>query len=122
MKFFAKAQTNSTFLTELLTVMGGAFLLFAASQVEIPLRPVPITLQTVAVMLIGLTYSSRQGLKAYLLWFGMGVAGLPVFSGFGCGIVHFAGPTGGYLMGFVIASFVMATLKEKLSLNSWKSD
>ena len=122
MKLFVKTQSNSLFLIEFFTVAAGAVLLFAASQVEISLHPVPINLQTVAVMLIGLILSPRQGLKAYLLWFGMGAAGFPVLSGFGCGIAHFAGPTGGYLLGFVVASFIMATLKEKLSLNSWKSD
>lgn len=122
MNFLIKTQAKSTFLAELLTIVGGAFLLFAASQIEIPLNPVPITLQTVAVMLIGLTYSPRRAIETHLLWLGMCAVGLPVLSGFVGGIAYFVRPTGGYLLGFVIASFAMATLKEKFSLNSWKSD
>jgi len=109
-------------LNELLVVFGGVLLLFAASQVEIPLHPVPITLQTVAVMLIGLTYTPRKALESHLLWLGLGLVGLPVFAGFGAGIAHLSGPTAGYLGGFVVSTYIMATIKQKYSLNSFLSD
>jgi biotin transport system substrate-specific component len=109
-------------LNEILVVLGGVLLLFAASQVEIPLKPVPITLQTVAVMLIGLTYTPRRAVEAHLIWLGLGAAGLPVFAGFAGGIACFSGPTLGYLVGFVVSSYVMATMKEKYALNTWISD
>lgn len=115
-------KSKSTVLNELMVIMGGVVLLFAASQVEIPLKPVPITLQSVAVMLIGLTYTPRRALESLLIWLGLATAGLPVLSGFAGGLTHFTGPTLGYLVGFVISAYLMATLKEKFSLNSWMSD
>ncbi|HUX80488.1 MAG TPA: biotin transporter BioY [Alphaproteobacteria bacterium] len=122
MQILSTIKSKSPVLNELMVVFGGVLLLFAASQVEIPLKPVPITLQSVAVMLIGLTYSPRRALESILIWFGLAAAGLPVLSGFGGGIAHFTGPTLGYLIGFLIAPYLMATLKEKYSLNTWVSD
>ncbi|MBS0271147.1 MAG: biotin transporter BioY [Proteobacteria bacterium] len=105
-----------------MVVFGGVMLLFAASQIEIPLQPVPITLQTVAVMLIGLTYTPRHALQSLLIWLGLAAAGLPVLSGFAGGFAYFGGPTLGYLVGFVISVYLMATFKQRFSLNSWTSD
>ena len=68
MYFLSTLKAKSTPLYDLFIVCGGVLLLFAASQVEIPLHPVPITLQTVAVMLIGLTYTPRHALQAHMLW------------------------------------------------------
>jgi len=122
MNFFADAKSKNNFWTELLVVFGGVALLYAASQIEIPLHPVPITLQTVAVMLIGLTYTPRRAVESHLLWIGLGSIGFPVFAGGGAGFVKVMGPTGGYMAGFVLATYFMAKLKEKYALNSWKSD
>ena len=72
MNFFTDAKTKSSLWAELLVVFGGVALLYAASQIEIPLHPVPITLQTVAVMLIGLTYTPRRAVESHLLWIGLG--------------------------------------------------
>lgn len=122
MNFFTDAQSKNSLWTELLVVFGGVALLYAASQIEIPLHPVPITLQTVAVMLIGLTYTPRRAVESHLLWIGLGAIGLPVFAGGGAGFAKVMGPTGGYMAGFVVASYLMAKLKERYALNSWKSD
>jgi len=97
-------------------------LLFAASQIEIPLYPVPITLQTVAVMLIGLTYSPRRALEAHVVWLGAAALGLPVLSDFRGGLPCFVSPTGGYMLGFALAAYSMASLKQRFELDSWKSD
>jgi biotin transport system substrate-specific component len=122
MKSFTDIKSKSKIWNELLVVFGGVFLLFAASQIEIPLKPVPITLQTVAVMLIGLTYSPRRAVEAIVLWIGLCAAGVPVLAGFSGGLVKLVGPTGGYLAAFIVAAYVMALLKQKFSLNSWRSD
>lgn len=114
--------TKSKSLNDLLVVLGGVLLLFAASQIEIPLNPIPITLQTISVMLIGLTYSPRKAVETHLLWIGLGAAGVPVFAGLGSGVAHFSGPTAGYLVGFILSSYVMASIKEKYELNSILSD
>jgi len=118
----AHTQAKLAFWQNILVVFGGAILLFAASQIEIPFKPVPITLQTVAVMLIGLTYSPRQALETHLLWLGAAAVGLPVLHGFDGGIPHLLGPTGGYLLGMLISAYAMAFFKQKLALNSFVSD
>ena len=66
MEILSTIKSKSKSLNEIMVVLGGVILLFAASQVEIPLQPVPITLQTVAVMLIGLTYSPRRAVESHL--------------------------------------------------------
>jgi biotin transport system substrate-specific component len=119
---FQVISAKSKSLTDLWIVLGGVALLFAGSQIEIPVQPVPITLQTVAVMLIGLTYSPRKAFEAHLLWLGLACVGLPVLSGFGSGFAHLTGPTAGYLIGFVVSATLMAFLKEKLELNSMVAD
>lgn len=122
MEILSTIKSKSSLLNEVMVVLGGVILLFAASQVEIPLKPVPMTLQTVAVMLIGLTYTPRRAVVSHLMWIGLGAMGWPVFSGFSAGANILVGPTAGYITGFVVAVYCMATLKERLSLNSWISD
>ena len=77
-----------------------------AARVEIPLpfTPVPITGQTLVVALAGMTLGPRRGALAVGLYLAEGALGLPVFSGGGSGVAHFAGPTGGYLAGFVLSA------------------
>lgn len=122
MDILSTLKTKSSILQEILLALGGVALLFATSQIEIPLKPVPINLQTVAVMLIGLTYTPRRALESHLIWLGLAAAGAPVLSGFAGGLSYLGGSTLGYLIGFVVSAYLMATLKEKLSLSSWKSD
>lgn len=122
MEILSAIKQKSKSLNDVMVVLGGVILLFAASQIEIPLHPVPITLQTVAVMLIGLTYSPRRAVEALLLWIGLGVLGFPMFCGFSGGAHILVGPTAGYIVGFVIAAYFMAMLKEKFSLSSWRTD
>jgi biotin transport system substrate-specific component len=122
MNILSTIKSKSTIKNELMVVLGGVVLLFAASQIEIPLRPVPITLQSVAIMLIGLTYSPRRALESVLLWLGLIAVGFPLLAGFSGGADRLVGPTGGYLAGFALAAYFMALLKEKYSLNSWISD
>jgi biotin transport system substrate-specific component len=122
MEFLRDIRSKSKVWTELFVVLGGVALLFAASQIQIPLKPVPITLQTVAVMLIGLTYTPRRAVETVLFWLGLCAAGAPVLAEFSGGLSMFVGPTAGYLGGFLVAVWVMASIKEKFSLNSWRSD
>lgn len=122
MEILSAIKSKSKSLNEIMVVLGGVILLFAASQVEIPLKPVPITLQTVAVMLIGLTYTPRRAVESLLLWIGLGAIGFPMFCGFSGGAHILVGPTAGYILGFVVSTYLMATLKEKVSLKGWRSD
>lgn len=91
----------------------GSLLLAVSAQIKIPLYPVPVTGQTLVVLLIGMVYGLRLGgitIAAYLL---QGAIGLPVFAGGAFGIATLVGPTGGYLGGFLIAAVVMGFLAER---------
>ncbi len=94
-------------------IVVGSLLLAISAQVKIPFYPVPVTGQTLVVLLIGMTYGVRLGgatVAAYLL---QGVMGLPVFAGSAVGMAALLGPTGGYLAGFLVAAVVMGFLAER---------
>ncbi|MFN8533797.1 MAG: biotin transporter BioY [Dehalococcoidia bacterium] len=95
-------------------------LLAISAQVSIEIGPVPITLQTLMVLLTGALLGSRLGAAAVLLYILEGVAGLPVFAGGNSawsvvrgGVPYFLGPTAGYLFGFLPAAFVVGWLAER---------
>jgi biotin transport system substrate-specific component len=107
----SKSMWNSA--SKAFLVVIGSLLLAASAQFKIPLYPVPVTGQTLVVLLIGMVYGPRLGgvtIAAYLL---QGVIGLPVFAGGAFGIATLLGPTGGYLGGFLIAAIVMGVLAER---------
>ena len=99
--------------TRFLIVVGGVLALAAASRVEVPIEPVPFTLQTLAVILAGMLLGWRWGLVTVLVWLAAGAVGLPVFSGGTGGWERFLGPTGGYLAGFPLAAAASGWLAEK---------
>jgi len=84
-----------------LAILGGSALIGIGAQVSVPMLPVPMTLQTLAVVLVGLTAGSRLGAAAVLAYLAQGAAGLPVFAGGAAGLAWLAGPTAGFLWGFV---------------------
>jgi biotin transport system substrate-specific component len=113
-----RPQTRTQgFVFDILLVLAGSLLvaISALIQIRLPFTPVPITAQTLAVLLIGALLGSRRGGLALLAYLGEGLAGLPVFSGGGFGLAHLLGPTGGYLVGFAAAAFVTGWLAE----HSW---
>jgi biotin transporter BioY len=87
--------------------------LCAQAEIRLPFTPVPVTLQPFAVFLCGAALGSRRGALAMLLYLMEGMAGLPFFAGGAAGAAHLAGPTGGYLLGFVPAAFVIGALAER---------
>jgi biotin transport system substrate-specific component len=88
-----------------------AALIAAASLTPgVPIGPVPITLQTLAVMLAGLVLGPGRGFAATVLYVLVGLAGLPVFTGGGAGLAHLAKPSAGYLLSFPIAALVAGAL------------
>jgi biotin transport system substrate-specific component len=103
-------------------VAGFSLVVALSAQVAIPLpfTPVPVTLQTLAVLLAGCLLGSGRGALAILAYIGEGAAGLPVFSGGRAGVAHLLGPTGGYLLGFLAAAYVAGLLAERGSLRSWR--
>ncbi|MFN4140806.1 biotin transporter BioY [Aestuariivirga sp.] len=89
----------------------GVVLLTLASKVQVPFWPVPMTLQTLAVLLIGATAGARLGGATVLAWLALGAVGLPVFAT-GAGLAYMAGPTGGYLAGFLAAALLTGYLAD----------
>ena len=109
---FADDRTLSV-LAQLVLVLGGSALLAMSAQIKIPLYPVPVTGQTLVVLMIGMAYGSRLGAATLLAYLFEGGMGLPVFAGGGAGWATLAGPTGGYLIGFLVAAFVLGLLAER---------
>jgi biotin transport system substrate-specific component len=107
--------SNSSLLPIVLKITLGVFALFASAQISLPLKPVVITLQTLVVMVIGLTYSRKEAVTTMLSYLSCGALGLPMFTNMQGGIAKLMGPTGGYLLGFLVAVYVMSYLKEKLN-------
>ena len=94
----------------------GTVLLWLSAKVQVPLYPVPITMQTLVVLVLGVAYGMRLGAATTLLYLLVGAVGLPVFAGGwteGGGFHHLYGPTAGYLFGFVVAAGVCGQLAER---------
>ena len=101
-----------------ITVLGTIFLA-ALSQIEVPFFPVPMTLQTLGVMLIGLTFGFRLATATVALYLVEGFVGLPVFAGFAFGPAVFFGGTAGYLFGFLGAAALMGFMADRGITKSW---
>jgi biotin transport system substrate-specific component len=95
-----------------LMVVGSALLTLSA-KVQVPLPYVPMTLQTLVVLLIGASYGWRLGGATVALYLMQGAMGMPVFAGPTAGIGYMMGPTGGFLLGFLAAALVMGFLAER---------
>lgn len=98
---------------QIAAILAGTLLLALASYVEVPMVPVPMTLQTLAVALVGALYGWRLGATTILLWLGQGAVGLPVLAGGVGGAHHFVGPTGGYLFAFLLMGALIGWLAER---------
>ncbi|MCL2592318.1 MAG: biotin transporter BioY [Defluviitaleaceae bacterium] len=100
-----------------LTLCGVFIALMCISAIisfPVPFSPAPITMQTAVVFLVALLLGKNLGTLVMTVYLLMGTLGMPVFSGFGSGIGHILGVTGGFLIGFIPASFVIGFLNEKL--------
>jgi biotin transport system substrate-specific component len=106
------ARESASARSALLVVLGSLFLAVCA-QIYVPLEPVPITMQTFGVLVLGMAYGWRLGMASVGLYLVEGAAGLPVFAGFAGGLPVLFGPTGGYLLGFVLAAGLVGWLAER---------
>jgi biotin transport system substrate-specific component len=104
---------RSSWLAEVALILGATLFIAAFAQLSIPLQPVPITGQTFAVLLVGMALGSRRGALALAAYLAEGAMGLPVFAEAKSGVATILGPTGGYLVGFVAAAWVVGYLAEK---------
>ena len=99
----------------------GSIALAISSKVKIPFYPVPMTMQTLVVIVIGIAFGWKLGIATISLYLFEGILGMPVFSGTpekGVGLIYFTGPTMGYLIGFLTATLIAATVN--LSDNYFK--
>ncbi|NKX45893.1 biotin transporter BioY [Roseicyclus persicicus] len=103
---------SQTLLKKAMLVLAGSIFIAVAAQITVPMWPVPVTLQTLAILLVGFTFGSRLALATMLAYLAQGAAGLPVFAG-GLNFVAFAGPTAGFLLGFVAMAWAAGLAAER---------
>lgn len=107
---------DRTLLRNIALIIAGSLLLTLSAKIKVPFYPVPMTMQTLAVMLIGFTFGWRMAGATVLFYLAQGAFGLPVFAGTpekGIGLAYMMGPTGGYLLGFVLAAVLCGWLAER---------
>jgi len=109
-----KQNSQSKLVKSLLIIILGSIILTISAKIKIPFYPVPMTMQTFVVLLLGLSFGYRIGLLTICLYLLEGIVGLPVFSNSpekGVGLVYFTGPTMGYLIGFLSACYLASFVK-----------
>ena len=116
-RFFPTNVAQSTvWIRNSLVILAGSMLLTLSAKLSIPFFPVPVTLQTLVVLCLGLVLGPRLGAAAVIAYLAQGAAGLPVFAGTpekGVGLAYMLGTTGGYLLGFVVAAYAVGLLAER---------
>ena len=100
-------------------VIFGSLMIALFAQISVPMYPVPITGQTLAVTVVGLALGRKAGISAVLLYLAQGAIGLPVFANGAGGIAAFFGPTGGYLYGFIAMVAILGYFSDKGILKSY---
>ncbi len=106
-------RTATSRVHQVALVLLGTVLLAISAQIQVPFWPVPMTMQTFVVLMIGATYGWRLGGATMVAYLIEGAIGLPVFAKFGAGAAVLVGPTAGYLAGFVLAALVTGYLAER---------
>lgn len=104
---------ENTLGKQTMLILAGILLLALASQLSIPLQPVPLTFQSATVILIGMACGVRLASSIIATYLIAGACGLPIFADLSGGIHHFFGPTGGYLIGFLPAAALSGYLAQK---------
>jgi len=110
------ARRHSAVLRAILLALTGTLLLTFSAKLQIPFWPVPMTMQTFAVLVIGMGFGTRIGSLTIAIYLAEGALGLPVFAGTpeqGIGLAYLVGPTGGYLIGFLAAGTLLGWLAER---------
>jgi biotin transport system substrate-specific component len=108
-----KEIKQSKILKNVFIILMGTVLLAISSKIKIPFYPVPMTMQTMVVLFLGITLGWKLGLATISLYLFEGIIGIPVFSGTpekGVGIIYFTGPTMGYLIGFLFTVYFAGSL------------
>jgi biotin transport system substrate-specific component len=110
-----RLSVPKNWVTDVVLVLTGSALVALSAQlvIRLPFSPVPITGQTFAVLLVGFVLGSQRGALSLALYLLEGIMGLPVFAGGGAGLPWLFGPSGGYLLGFVLAAGLVGGLAER---------
>ena len=117
-----KSLKQSKLIKYIFFALIGSIILAISSKIKIPFYPVPMTMQTLVVLIIGIAFGWKIGLATVFLYLFEGMIGLPVFSGTpekGMGLAYFTGPTMGYLLGFLVAVYISG--KFNYDSNSFKT-
>lgn len=112
----ADSLWSESLVRNILLVVGGSLALIISAKVQVPWWPVPMTMQTFMVLVIGMSFGWRLGALTVIAYLAQGALGLPVFANSperGIGLAYMAGPTGGYLVGFALAAMVTGWLAER---------
>lgn len=109
----AGTEAGSNAMRAVLLALVGSLLVAVSAQIQVPMYPVPMTMQPFAVIVIGAAYGARLGLATLLLYIAEGAIGLPVFAGMKGGLPVLLGPTGGYIVGFALAAGVVGWLAQR---------
>ena len=111
-----KQNSQTRIYKSLIVIILGSVILAISAKIKIPFYPVPMTMQTFVVMLIGISFGYKIAISTIALYLFEGIIGLPVFSNSperGVGLVYFTGPTMGYLVGFLSAGFLASLINQK---------
>jgi len=111
-----KNISQTKVIKSLFAIILGSIALTISAKIKIPFYPVPMTMQTFVVLFLGISLGYKIGLASVALYLFEGIIGLPVFSNSpekGVGLIYFTGPTMGYLIGFLTASFLASKIKDK---------
>ena len=106
---FVKNLKSTVIIKYIFFALIGSIILAISSKIKIPFYQVPMTMQTLVVLIIGIGFGWRLGVATVLLYLFEGLIGLPVFSGTpekGVGLIYFTGPTMGYLLGFIATAYI----------------
>ena len=115
-----KQNSQSQIIKLLIIIFLGSIALAISAKIKIPFYPVPMTMQTLAVLVIGILFGWKLGIATIILYLFEGIIGLPVFAGTpekGVGLIYFTGPTMGYLIGFIPAVFFSGLLRVYFKYN-----
>ena len=102
---------NIQILFSIITIFLGSLLLIASAKIKVPLYPVPMTLQPLAVLMIAVLFGGKLATLTVSLYIFKGIIGLPVFA-FGGGLMYLMGPTGGFILGFFVSAFIVGYLAD----------